>query len=415
MIASHDNSMRAAFSEHVHDALSRLYDLAHLGSHPLVDILECEGQNALERSQELRRILLDAIRAVRPPAGVPAHSPDWRGYRILELRYIEGAVPREVMAELNIGRSQFFREQARALEAVTEVLWSYRRERHAEQERAAGTDDEAREDLLRTAVERVAERSQVEAIRGGQLLEELRPVIEPLARAEGVALTIDSCGGGVHLHVDRVLLRQAVLSLVAYGLQGARGGEAVIDCFAAERAHGLRLRVRSRAQAAEVSRATDEESGAWRELVAAMVAVVRMRHEGPVWEARLAWPTSKLVLLVVDDNADFLGLYRRYTTGHNWQIVGAASGAEAQQAIAELRPTLILLDVLMPGEDGWELLVALKDDEDTRHIPVVICSVLEQPTLAMTLGAAGYLRKPVQKQDLLRVLAPYERAMATAE
>ena len=183
MIASHDNSMRAAFSEHVHDALSRLYDLAHLGSHPLVDILECEGQNALERSQELRRILLDAIRAVRPPAGVPAHSPDWRGYRILELRYIEGAVPREVMAELNIGRSQFFREQARALEAVTEVLWSYRRERHAEQERAAGTDDEAREDCCARPWSASPSGRRWRRSAAGSSCQELRPVIEPLARA----------------------------------------------------------------------------------------------------------------------------------------------------------------------------------------------------------------------------------------
>jgi len=409
MTEPEEGPSRAEFDESVHDALSRLYDLAHLRTHPLADMLAPEGGNPLERSQALRRLLLDTIREVRPVAGVPAHSPDWRGYRILELRYIEGAAPREIMAELNIGRSQYFREQARVLEAVTDLLWS-----RWQQARGEGDDGEAHEDLLRTAVERVAERSSSEAIQGGQLLEELRPVIEPLARAEGVSLTMDSSCGGFDLRVDRVLLRQAVLSLASHGLRGARGGKAQIDCFSVEGERTIRLRVRPGPRAASPV-ASGDGGEPWRELVAAMGGAVRITdNSGGAWEARLAWPTGKRVLLVIDDNADFLGLYRRYATGHNWQIVGVTSGAEAQQAIAQARPTLILLDVLMPGEDGWELLVALKQNPYTRDIPVVICSVLDQPTLATTLGAAGYLRKPVQKQDLLRVLALYGREAATS-
>lgn len=413
MIDSDNYPTRAEFAEHVHDALTRLYDQAHLRSHPLAEMLVTEGANALERSQALRRVLLDAIREVRPPAGVPAHSPDWRGYRILELRYIEGASPREIMAELSIGRSQYFREQAHMLEAVTELLWS-RWQEMQEERGTALAGEEAHEDLLRTAVERVAERSVSEAIRGAHLLDELRPVIEPLARAEGVSLRTDTSCGDFDLHVDRVLLRQAVLSLASYALREAQGGEATIECFDGQGERGIRLRVTPQPPV-ELTPDGGEEVEPWRELVAALGGVVRLTRHGGVWEARLAWPTDKRVLLVVDDNADFLGLYRRYLTGHNWQIVGVTSGAEAFQVIAQAPPALVLLDVLMPGEDGWELLVALKERPDTRDIPVIICSVLDQPMLATTLGAAGYLRKPVQKQDLLRALAPYERVVATSE
>lgn len=400
---------RAAFDESVHDALSRLYDLAHLRTHPLAEMLALEGDNPLERSQALRRLLLDTIREVRPAAGVPAHSPDWRGYRILELRYIEGAAPREVMAELNIGRSQYFREQARVLEAVTELLWA--RWQQTREEREEGGIGDAREDLLRTAVERVAEHSSSGTIQVGQLLEELRPVIASLAEAEGVFMAINASCGGFDLRVDRVLLRQAVLSLASYGLSGARGGEALLDCFTAEGERTIRLRVRPGPQGAGGAAESGDSDEPWRALVAALGGAARVaRLESRAWEARLSWPTSRRVLLVIDDNVDFLGLYRRYSMGHDWQIVGVTSGAEAHRAIAQARPALILLDVLMPGEDGWELLVALKQNPDTRDIPVIICSVLDQPTLAATLGAAGYLRKPVQQQDLLRVLAPYERA-----
>lgn len=418
MADSKENPTRDEFAAWVHDALSRLYDLAHLRSHPLAELLVPEEANALERSQALRRVLLDAIRAVRPAAGVPAHSPDWRGYRILELRFIEGLEPRAVMKELAIGRSQFFRQQAKVLGAVAELLWA-RWEDAREGQDGSGIEEASHDDLLRSAVERVAERASPEAVRGAQLLDELRPVLEPLAGAEGVSLTMNPSCGQHTLRVDRVLLRQAVLGLAAQGLRGARGGKAVLDCFATQGEYGIRLRVWSRgaARGDAAGKPVGEPNGGaepWRELVAAMGATVGQSHgDDGTWEARLVWRTRGPVLLVIDDNADFLGLYRRYTVGHNWQIVGATTSAEAWHAIERARPTLILLDVLMPGEDGWELLVALKGRADTRNIPVVICSVLHQPKLALTLGAAGYLRKPVQKHDLLRVLAPYERDAAT--
>jgi CheY-like chemotaxis protein len=61
----------------------------------------------------------------------------------------------------------------------------------------------------------------------------------------------------------------------------------------------------------------------------------------------------------------------------------------------------------MPKEDGWEMLKELHAREDTREIPVIICSVLNEPELALTLGARNYLPKPVTQQALLQVLSPW--------
>lgn len=92
------------------------------------------------------------------------------------------------------------------------------------------------------------------------------------------------------------------------------------------------------------------------------------------------------ILLVIDDNEDLVTLFRRYLAGHNWQVVGATNGAEVRRIMAQAHPTLIVLDVMMPGQDGWELLLALKKDENTRNIPVIICSVLNEPRLALAPG-----------------------------
>jgi len=89
--------------------------------------------------------------------------------------------------------------------------------------------------------------------------------------------------------------------------------------------------------------------------------------------------------------------------------VGAANLAEARALIAETRPAAIILDVLMPEADGWDLMVALKADPSTRDIPIIICSVLHEPEIALSLGAAAYLPKPVTEQSLVEALRPFRQ------
>jgi CheY-like chemotaxis protein len=67
---------------------------------------------------------------------------------------------------------------------------------------------------------------------------------------------------------------------------------------------------------------------------------------------------------------------------------------------------------MMPTQDGWEILQALKNDPATQHVPVIICSVLDDPELARSLGAVAYLHKPVTQADLLSVLTTLSRDSA---
>jgi CheY-like chemotaxis protein len=132
------------------------------------------------------------------------------------------------------------------------------------------------------------------------------------------------------------------------------------------------------------------------------------------WSARLVWPVATPhTLLVIDDNQDFVDLFRRYLAGYNWQVIGAVDGVEARQALAEIAPTVIILDVMMPREDGWELLVALRAESLAGSTPIIISSVLNEPRLARTLGAADYLAKPVSQAALLHALAPWSQAGAS--
>ena len=413
--------MLEQFAKYVRSALRQLYDAPSLATHPLADLLADEESGALDRAQHLRRLLLDAIHACRPPAAVPADSPDWRAYRILEMRYIEGLSTAEAMAELALQKSQYFRDQARALRVVTVHLWAdYERIRgRASASRVTEADAEAttQENLMLTETERLVAQATWEQVDAGRLLEELRNVVEPLASAKGASVSIDNSSPLHIAHASRVSLRQAILNAVTYGLERGRGGWVEVRTFAEQPDAGICIRARTPGGprvAEEPYQAQEMRLDICRRLLAPMGGSLHVwPEEGTQWEARLVWHGAlPRQLLVIDDNQGFVDLFRRYLTGHDWQVIGVSNVAEARRTIAQTRPTVITLDVLMPQEDGWDVLIALKTSEDTRDIPVIVCSVLNEPQLALSLGATAYLPKPVTERSLLRALVPWSGAIA---
>ena len=70
-----------------------------------------------------------------------------------------------------------------------------------------------------------------------------------------------------------------------------------------------------------------------------------------------------------------------------------------------MRPGAVLLDIRLPGIDGWAVLKALKADPETRDIPVIVVSIVDERARGVALGAAAYLVKPVSREELLTALA----------
>ncbi len=118
---------------------------------------------------------------------------------------------------------------------------------------------------------------------------------------------------------------------------------------------------------------------------------------------------EKVTVLVVDDNADLVTLYRSYCVGTPYAIQHVRKGSQVPAALATLRPDLILLDVLLPDMNGWDLLLDLHANPTTRTTPIIVCSVVTDEQLALDLGAALYLRKPVWREQLL---SAFEHALS---
>jgi CheY-like chemotaxis protein len=110
------------------------------------------------------------------------------------------------------------------------------------------------------------------------------------------------------------------------------------------------------------------------------------------------------VVVVIDDDRASLDLMTAYLDGLGVQVVHARDGQEGLELIRALGPAAVVLDIRMPGLDGWQVLTLVREDEATRAVPVIIVSILDEKSRGMTLGAADYLVKPVGREELVGAL-----------
>ena len=112
-------------------------------------------------------------------------------------------------------------------------------------------------------------------------------------------------------------------------------------------------------------------------------------------------------VLVIDDDPSVRDLLARFLVKEGYRVVCAPDGETGLQVAREQRPDAITLDVMMPKIDGWEVLRRLKSDPLVGEIPVVMVSIVDNTGLGFALGASDYLTKPIDRQALMRALAPF--------
>jgi len=113
---------------------------------------------------------------------------------------------------------------------------------------------------------------------------------------------------------------------------------------------------------------------------------------------------GRATVLVVDDDPSVRGLLAKTLEKEGYRVMAAGNGVEALALAREHRPQAITLDVLMPQMDGWEVLKELKADAELRDTPVIMVTVLNERGMAIPLGAADFVTKPVDRQRLAAIL-----------
>jgi CheY-like chemotaxis protein len=393
-------SNQDAVFEQVRDALKHLYDYPYLEEHPLAlrywPQIRSRGPS---RAQRLSRLLLQSIEELNPPSE-PSQVPSRvRAYLLLAWRFVEERPVPDVMRELGVSRRQFFREQQKAIVMLAAVL----REKLSQQ--VVSSDEPG--DLLGAEARRIL--THRETIDPAETARGVLEVVSHLATQHGVALEYDLAQPLPPIIGNRTILRQVFLNVLSSLISQPGTQRVRLQVHSEEQ----RVIVKLVAKPVLLERWPDDALGRCESDLIPVRRLVEMM--GGRWlefesvpnhcTCRFDFPVdSQKVLLVIEDNVAVIRAFRRYLASHNYQVVGATTGDEALQLAHKINPTAITLDILMPNQDGWEILQVLKKDPVTQHIPVIICSVLEDPELARSLGATVYLPKPVAQADLLSAL-----------
>jgi signal transduction histidine kinase/CheY-like chemotaxis protein len=136
--------------------------------------------------------------------------------------------------------------------------------------------------------------------------------------------------------------------------------------------------------------------------VAAAVVVARDQPS----ETGTDVPSGNCVL-VIDDDATARDLIADYLRQAGFVVITAAGGAEGLKRAKDHHPIAITLDVIMPDIDGWTVLAALRGDPQLADIPVVMATIVDERRQGMTLGAVGYLTKPIDGDKLVEIIRRY--------
>lgn len=113
-------------------------------------------------------------------------------------------------------------------------------------------------------------------------------------------------------------------------------------------------------------------------------------------------PSSGTSILCIDDDPDATEILRSYLIPEGYSVTVAFSGDEGIKLAKQIKPALITLDIMMPQKDGWQVLRELKRDPQTKDIPVIIHSMIDNKPLAMSLGAIDVMPKPVDSRQLIQ-------------
>ena len=392
---------RSAFEHELRTALAVLYDPAALRDSRLMALLGLETR--ADAIVALRRLLLDAIESLKPADDVPAQSRSWRYYHILHGRFTEQLTQFEVGNDLGLSVRQLRRQEKRALAVLADLIWMRYKLESAEPAKTQGPP--ALGDELAWS-QAAFSRESVNVV---ALIRSALDTAEPMLQSSEIEFAYEPSEGLPKLAVQLVPTRQALLNILTVALDWLDEGCLVLR---AEHQRGDRhVSVSVTGYGALAAAATEigaERLRVARELLSFSGGSLHHNSDlvgDQVCQFRLMLPTdAQITVLAIDDNPDTLQLLQRYTADTRYRLQCESDPARSLALAQETMPDIILLDVLLQDMDGWELLGRFRAHPQLGDKPVIVCTILPQRDLALSLGAAGFLSKPLSQRGLLAAL-----------
>lgn len=413
-----------AFFYHLRSALAHLYDPYFLRKSPLIGVFGLGDSTSAshESVASLQHILNEGIAALEPAPSESGQSQRRRHHELITYRYIQQFSQEEVAGQLGLSVRHLRREQNAAIYSLAAYLWEQyhlgSRPLHVLnlESEEGGLMPEATgelvEDLDWLKDAHVIEPANLPVILAGTV-----NLVKPLAERYGVQISAQIDPNLPGLAVQPVALRQVLLNILSVAVRFQPQSTIRVSAAEAQERVEIRVWLEAAGEANKPALALGEDEQANLRIAGRIAEVyggkLACSTGQEPFNAAFDLPIfQRCTLLVVDDNNDFIQLVERSLTGTRYRVIGERVPQLVIASAEQHAPAIILLDVMMPGLDGWEILARLREHPRTAGISIVICTILPQEELARSLGAADFLRKPITQDRLLAVL---DRQMAFRE
>lgn len=447
------------FEKNLQEALTHLSDPEYHSPASFRLAIGCDPQLG---ESAVRDLLLDAIAKLQPPSDTPPTAFIWQLYSLLHARFVLKLTQEESADRLHVSRRTVNRLQQKAIYTLAVKLREQARLQKGEQNEESknateGAIESQEAQIWDSANTIMSDRSgdgpgdpesqgldwehqylqEVDSLQARapgaiadvrQVIESTLEIVNALPSSAGLRLKVISVQPELVAAVHPVILLQTLVSLlkrlIPYCLGGEiaiyaklEDGKAKITLTGATYASGLtQEELTSGISLINATRQSSGQTNSARPSVGMINATrpssgminditIQLIHEELQVIVWLFMPTvGTMTVLVVDDNDDMVRFYRDCTIGTRYNIVHVNQGHRLHDVVMQVNPDVIVLDVMLPDSDGWRLLMHLHADQQFRLIPVIISSVVREEELALSLGAASYLAKPVRPRQFIQAL-----------
>ncbi len=387
-------SLSDDFLDQVKDALENLYDFPALQRHPLAAPHTTNSSEPV--GYALRRELIDAIESLNPGKSVSARSGPARVYNLVHMHYVGAMTLQETANDLGVSLRQAYRDLKQGQESIAEVL-------HFNRQQTATTEPAAEPSLSQLSsidAEVTRLNYNAELISAASVLQSACKAVDVLATRHERQL--DLTIAPLDLAVESVAARQIFINLLSLSIRDADAPPINVHLHSHNHLPQLTITYQAARKPPTINQAIQQ-------LIDQLGWTVETEQSEQQQSIQLHLSQRNRTILIIDDNDGLVDLMRRYLEETACHVLTAGRGEDGLRLAKEHQPHAIIMDLMMPGMDGWEVLQHLRTSEDTQNIPVMICSVINDPDLAFSLGASQFIEKPVNKEKIHQALSQLNR------
>lgn len=382
------NAIPDQYVESIKTAISNLYNVPELLKTSLVAYYDTSPRQA--SAHQLRRDLIEAIEALNPGKVASMRSTQARLYNLMHLHYVGDMTLQETAHELGISLRQAYRDLKRGQENIASVMW-YKHHQStppARQSPQIVVRDPSEISSIESEI-KYLDRS-FSSVNISDVLSSAVRAVQRLADQKNTQLMLNIPDEPVYISTNKAIAQQILINLLSQTIQQTHMPVVTINLHAADDTATLRISCASDRLISPV--------------IERLIKQVRWSRTFNADELEITLNSHGTRVLIIDDNDGLLDLLHHYISTNVYQVLTANNGADGMRIASDIQPDVIIMDLMMPDMDGWELLQYLRTTPTTSHIPVVICSVIHDPELAYSLGADEFIAKPVTQEQILTIL-----------